>query len=116
MTKIAHNFHKPKNGNVKYNVHAHVIFLNYDFDKSKTVLRSLYKKDWANMQDVAQKSFNTHNLDFIRGVPKEETKKEHLERNDYILQEQQQDINNQILTFKKNKNDLDKQIKIIMSP
>ena len=41
-------------GEVKYNIHAHVDFLNFDFKKEKTVLRNLRKKDWGDIQDLAQ--------------------------------------------------------------
>lgn len=99
-------------GKVKYNIHAHIIFLNYDFDKSKTVLRNLKSKDWSNMQDMAQESFQKHNLDFIRGESKQLTNKEHLDRNDFILQKQQQKLNEQILQLEKNKSILTKQVQV----
>lgn len=100
-------------GNVKYNIHAHITFLNYDFNKSKTVLRSLKKSDWSYMQDIASQSFKTHNLDFIRGEQKLVNIKDHLERNDFILQKQQFEIQDQIYELELNKQYLDQQIKTL---
>lgn len=77
-----------ENGNTKYNIHAHLTFLNFDFENEKTVLGYLKREDWANMQDLAASSFNTVGLDFIRGKKKEIASKDHLERNEYILQKQ----------------------------
>lgn len=44
-------------GEVKYNIHAHLDFLNFDFEKEKTVLRNMKKNDWKHLQDLAAKSF-----------------------------------------------------------
>ena len=73
---------------VKLNVHAHVTFFNYDFEKERSVLRNLHKQDFRDIQDLAQKSFQSVNLDFKRGVGKEITGKKHLETNDFVLQKQ----------------------------
>ena len=62
---------------VKLNVHAHVTFFNYDFEKERSVLRNLHKQDFRDIQDLAQKSFQSVNLDFKRGVGKEITGKKH---------------------------------------
>ena len=91
--------YKDKNGNVHYNIHAHCTFYNFDFNKNKTVLRNLRKKDWENMQDVAQDSFQKHDLNFVRGETKGITKKEHLERNDYIIEQQSQELSNILNTL-----------------
>jgi hypothetical protein len=78
---------KIKNGIVKKNYHAHLSFLNFDFNKHKTVLRTLRKNkkniednDYVKMQDIAAEIFGP--LDFVRG--KQGSKKKHLEREEYI--------------------------------
>lgn len=76
-----------------YNVHFHCQFYNFDFEKDKTVLRNLRKKDWEDMQDIAQDSFQKYNLDFIRGESKEITGKEHLERLEYIITKKLEELN-----------------------
>lgn len=100
--------HIDENGVVKYNIHGHLTLFNYDFVKERSVLRTLTKQDWSNMQDMAQNSFQSVGLDFQRGISKIITKKEHLERNDYILQKQTTKINslkNDIYDINKQKND-----------
>jgi chromosome segregation ATPase len=76
-----------KDGVVKKNYHAHISFLNYDFKKHKTVMRTLRKckkeikdNDYVTMQDIAGEVFAP--LDFLRGV--QGSKKKHLEREEYI--------------------------------
>ena len=112
--------HISTDGTVQYNIHAHLIFLNYDFEKSKTVLRTLQSKDWSNMQDLAAKSFTTNNLNFIRGESKQSTKKEHLERNDFILKSQTDKLkensikyHNQLARLEENKKEYNQQIKLL---
>ena len=91
--------HKDKNGVVKLNIHCHLKFFNFDFNKNKTVLRNMRKKDWEDIQDLAMDSFQEVGLDFKRGESKGITKKEHLERNDYIIQKQSQELNNILNTL-----------------
>jgi len=76
------------NENIKYNIHAHLTFLNFDFQTEKTVLANLKRNDWSAMQDIAEDSFKKIGLDFIRGEKKEIASKDHLERNEYILKKQ----------------------------
>lgn len=73
---------------VKFNVHAHCVAFNYDFEKGKSVLRNLRKKDFQDMQTLAQDSFKKVGLDFVRGKEKTIAGKDHLEHNDFILQKQ----------------------------
>lgn len=94
------------NGDVHYNIHAHVDFLNFDFKKEKTVLRNLRKKDWGNIQDLAQASFQKKDLDFMRGTKKLDNTKDHLNRNDYISYKQQREINQNNSTLNKYQNEL----------
>lgn len=37
----------------KYNIHSQITFFNYDFDKNRSVLRTLTKKDLKELQDLA---------------------------------------------------------------
>lgn len=70
-----------KNG-LKRNVHAHVVFYNYDFEKGVSPWRSLKKKDFSNFQDIAAKAFER--AGFERGVSREHTSKKHLEKDDFV--------------------------------
>ena len=81
-----------KNGEPKFNVHAHVVFFNFDFEKEKSVWRKIGRKDTQFMQDIASNSFQEVGLNFQRGTSKEISSKEHLERNDYILQKQNKEF------------------------
>ncbi len=99
-------------GEVKYNIHAHVDFLNFDFKKEKTVLRNLRKKDWGDIQDLAQVSFQKKDLDFIRGTKKLDNTKDHLNRNDYISYKQEREINQNNSTLNKYQNELNNIIEI----
>lgn len=81
-----------ENGVTKLNVHAHLTFFNFDFEKEKSVLRTLKKEDYRNLQDMASLSFQSVGFDFIRGESKELSSKEHLERNDFILEKQKQEL------------------------
>ena len=85
-------FLKP-NGDVQYNIHAHLDFLNFDFKNKKTVLRNMKKQHWRDLQDLAQNSFQSKNLDFVRGEQKLDNSKDHLEKNDYIAFKQEREIN-----------------------
>ena len=95
-----------KNGKAIYNFHFHCQFFNFDFEKDKSVLRNLRKKDWENMQDVAANSFQKFNLDFIRGESKEVTGKEHLERIEFIAQQKQNELEELYNLLGKEKNNL----------
>lgn len=75
-------------GVVKKNIHAHLVCFNYDFEKGKSVLRNLRKKDFQDMQTMAQDSFQKVGLNFVRGNKKTIAGKDHLERNELILENQ----------------------------
>lgn len=77
---------------IKHNYHAHAIFLNYDFEKNKSCLRNMQKKDWSNSQDLLFKQFKK--LGFDRGESKLVTKNEHKEKIDYVaeLQEKEKEL------------------------
>lgn len=95
-----------QNGEVKLNIHSHITFYNFDFDKNKTVLRTMKKEDWSNMQDLAEEAFNTYQMDFKRGESKDTTNAKHLERNDYIIKVQNEELANIIKDLEDNKKEL----------
>ena len=41
----------------KYNFHCQITFFNYDFKNSRSVLRTMKKQDWRDIQDLAQNTF-----------------------------------------------------------
>ena len=84
-----------ESGNTKYNIHAHLTFLNFNFKEEKTVLGYLKKDDWQDMQDVAANAFKKIGLDFKRGKKKVLATKDHLERNEYILKQQNKKLQEQ---------------------
>ena len=84
--------HIDDDGNAKYNIHFHVVQYNYDFEKDKSILRTMRKQDWKDMQDLAANSFTKVGLNFIRGEAKELTGAEHLKKNDYIIKKQKESI------------------------
>ena len=67
---------------VKKNIHAHAIFLNYDFDKNKSCLRNMTKKNWSYSQDLLHKHFKK--FGFERGEKKLTNKQDHMHKSDYI--------------------------------
>jgi len=73
------------------NIHAHIVFLNYNFSKQKTVLRSLKKQDFRDMQDLSADIFQ--DLGFVRGEDKRNSNKTHLKTTAYV--EEQQNIENE---------------------
>ena len=89
LEPVGYKFHLDEGHNkndLKRNVHAHVIFYNYDFEKGVSPWRSLKKKDFSNFQDIAAKAFEK--AGFQRGISKEKTNKQHLQRDEYIKQKQ----------------------------
>ena len=70
----------------KPNYHAHIVFdwMNHDTGKS----RKLYDEDMTEMQTLAADL-----LSMKRGKSKAETGKEHLERNDFIIEKQKEEMN-----------------------
>jgi len=72
-----------KNNNLKSrNYHAHVEFFNYNFKLGIQPLRNLKREDWSYLQDMIAKRFKK--MGFDRGKSKDHTKREHLEKDDYI--------------------------------
>jgi hypothetical protein len=72
------------------NIHAHVSFFNYDFKNDAAPLRNMKKKDWSKCQDLAYECFK--DLGFERGISKEITNNQHLEKDAFIEEKQKQII------------------------
>jgi uncharacterized protein YfcZ (UPF0381/DUF406 family) len=75
---------------VFYNPHFHLSFLNFDFDSGLMPWGDIKRDEFSNFQDIAFESFE--NLGFERGKSKSETKKEHLEKDEWIDFKQSQEI------------------------
>ncbi len=75
-----------KDNVLHYNIHAHFLVHNYQFETKKAILSNFRKKDYRQLQTLAQKSFNSVGLDFRRGLSKFQTKLKHQKRNDFILE------------------------------
>lgn len=67
---------------IKHNVHAHAIFLNYDFEENKTCLRDMRKKDWIASQDLLHKHFKKFGFD--RGESKMTNKRDHKDKEEFV--------------------------------
>lgn len=67
---------------IKKNIHAHAVFLNYDFEQNKSCLRNMRKKDWENSQDLLHKHFKK--LGFDRGEKKQTSKTDHKNKADFV--------------------------------
>jgi hypothetical protein len=102
---VGFNFHMDEGHNkneLKRNVHAHVVFYNYDFETKTSPLRKLKKNDFSVWQDMCEKHMKK--AGFIRGLNKELTKNEHVEKHEFVdrkLQEKQDkldDINSDIVS------------------
>lgn len=68
------------------NIHAHVSFFNYDFKNDAAPLRNMKKKDWSRCQDLAYECFK--DLGFERGISKEITNNQHLEKDAFVKEKQ----------------------------
>lgn len=90
---------KADDGTVQRNIHAHVMFYNYDFKKRVAPLRGLMKKgknpktgktnqlneNFEKMQDIVARSFN--DLGFERGVSHGIDNPKHLEKAEFVKKE-----------------------------
>lgn len=93
-----------KNGVAIFNVHAHLTLFNFNFEKERSVLRTLKKQDYRDLQDMASLSFQEVGFNFVRGESKAITGNEHLEKNDHVIQQQEIEINQQIKKINQLKN------------
>jgi len=87
---------------LKRNIHAHVSFFNYDFKNNTAPLRNMKKKDWSKCQDLAYECFK--DLGFERGISKEITNNQHLEKDAFIEEKQKK-----LIEELKQKNEIIKQ-------
>lgn len=84
-------------GELIRNIHAHVQFMNYSFDKRYAPLRHMMKKgkdeqgrtlqlnqNFERLQDLVSDAFK--GLGFSRGVSKSITNREHLKKEDFVKQ------------------------------
>ncbi len=85
---------------IKNNIHAHVVFFNFDFEQERSRWRNITRADTSRFQDLAQKSFQEKGYNFVRGESKEISGKKHLERNDFILSKQKQQLESYDLILK----------------
>lgn len=74
------------------NIHVHFLVFNHNFETKKAILSNFRKKDYRQLQTLAQKSFNSVGLDFRRGLSKFKTKLNHQKRNDFILSKQNKEL------------------------
>ncbi len=81
-----------KDNILHHNIHAHFLVHNYQFEQKKAILSNFRKKDYRQLQTLAQKSFNQVGLDFRRGLSKFQTKLKHQKRNDFILNKQNKEL------------------------
>ncbi|WP_141061257.1 hypothetical protein [Aliarcobacter cryaerophilus] len=81
-----------QNKKEKRNYHAQITFFNYDFKNSRSVLRTMKKQDWRDIQDLAQNVFQAFGLDYVRGVSKEITGKEHLNNLEFKIQKLMEEL------------------------
>ena len=83
----------------KPNLHAHIIWdwMNHETGKSF----KLGKKDMEELQDMAAET-----LEMERGKRKSETGAEHLERNDYIIQKQEEEKKKNHVEIEKQKKEI----------
>ena len=71
-----------ESGTVRYNYHAHAIFLNYDFKRKVTPLGNLQRTDFSKQQDYLAKVMK--GAGFRRGRGKSETAAEHRDKTEYV--------------------------------
>jgi hypothetical protein len=81
-----------KDNVLHHNIHVHFLVHNHNFETKKAILSNFRKKDYRQLQTLAQKSFNSVGLDFKRGLSKFKTKLNHQKRNDFILNKQNQEL------------------------
>ncbi len=81
-----------QNKKEKHNYHAQITFFNYDFKNSKSVLRTMKKQNWRDIQDLAALTFQAYGLDFIRGIAKEITGAEHKNNLEYKIQKLEEEL------------------------
>lgn len=74
----------PKTGKFNHNYHAQMILLNFDEKNGRMPLRKMKLEDWSKIQDLAGECFKR--MGMKRGISKEITQAEHLEKDEFIKQ------------------------------
>lgn len=110
--------HYDEQGNFKRNVHAHIMFFNYDFKNGESNLRKLFNKgldsetgktnelneNFVKIQDLAFECFK--NLKFKRGKSKLLTLRDYLTKSEYLkkkindLKMEYRDVENKVIASK----------------
>lgn len=94
-----------KDNEINRNYHFHVVAYNYNLEEEKAILSNFTRQDFRDLQDLASNSFKEIGLDFERGISKTITKKQHLEKNEHIIQEQKKEIKELYTNTNKLKNE-----------
>jgi len=94
-----------ENNEINRNYHYHLVAYNYDLENMKAILSNFTRQDFRDLQDLASDSFKSVDLDFERGISKIITKKEHLEKNEHIIQVQKEKIKELYTNTNKLKNE-----------
>mgnify|MGYP003503948132 FL=1 len=94
-----------ENNEINRNYHFHLVAYNYDLENMKAILSNFTRQDFRDLQDLASDSFKSVNLEFERGISKTITKKEHLEKNEHIIQKQKEEIKELYTNTNKVKNE-----------
>lgn len=104
------SFHLDEGKDESTNVHAHLVFYNFDFEKNKSALRKMKKSDFSKMQDLVGDHFS--NLNFQRGKRKSETQIKHSKPQEYKqVQETLKEMEKFVEDFEKEKKDFEKEKK-----
>lgn len=94
-----------ENNEINRNYHYHLVAYNYNLENMKAILSNFTRQDFRDLQDLASNSFKSVNLEFERGISKIITKKEHLEKNEHIIQVQKEKIKELYTNTNKLKNE-----------
>jgi hypothetical protein len=107
LEPVGYKFHLDEGHNKNElirNIHAHVLFYNFDFDKKISPWRKITRKETSLMQDIAAACFKK--AGFERGISKEITKKTGLDKDQFVVEKQKEqqaviDNNNKIIQIQK---------------
>ena len=94
-----------RDNEINRNYHFHIVAYNYNLEEEKAILSSFTRQDFRDLQDLASNSFKSVGLDFERGISKTITKKQHLEKNEHIIQKQKEEIKELYTNTNKLKNE-----------
>lgn len=90
-----------KTGEFLNNYHAHMGFLNFDFNKLNQPLRGMKRGAFSKFQDFAAEEFA--HLGFQRGESKKITGNKHLDKKAFLIQKLKDEINSLDDSFEKQK-------------